>query len=240
MRMLVIVFFSGCFSAFGQLTTLDVSGGGTGASGFLKFNNPSTIGQKTTDKLNYSETRGTAFWASDWHQGVLVLKGGHVYKIHEIKLNLYTDEVYYIDNKGMELVAQPGTVMKLTLYEAKDTSKIAAVFLNTPVLTNKHEDSFLEQLNEGKRQLLKQVVVSLVKGEYDPGLGKAEYRFVPSIYYYINDGEKVSPLKNFGKESVASLVTITPEQEEWLKSTKNKLKRESDVVAFFRYLNSAD
>ncbi len=229
--------FLSLVEAKAQLQTFDVAGGSAGNYGSVRYNNPAAIGQKTVDKLTYSDVRGRCFWSDEWSPGLLFLKGGNAIKMRQVKLNLYTNDVHYIDNSGSELVANSGLIKKIILFSTEDTLKVTAAFQSLIGLTKDDKEHYFQVMNEGAFQLLKNVSVTIRKSDYDPLLGRSEFNFVSSTNYFLKDKVSIKPLKGLNKSSVFSILEPTPEAEEWLKSTKNKVKNEEDIIALFSFLS---
>lgn len=203
--------------------------------GAIRFYDPTSISQKKVD-LNYSDIRGTPFWNDNWKTALLVMKNGTAIKLGSVKLNLYTADVHYIDNKGIELVAETGSVERIIFYKEKDTSHVLSVFESFPDI-GESAFSYYRVLNIGKVQLL-ELIKSLVRtAEYDPLIGKKVSSFITKSNYYISDNGNLLPLKTFGRSNILSIVHHDANTEEWLNQNSNKLKNESAVVSFLNYYN---
>jgi hypothetical protein len=220
-----------------QVPTLDVSGAGTGASGYVKFYDPSAIGQKKADNLEYSEVRGNCFWETEWNRALLIIKNGNGIKMPKVKLNFYTNEVHYTDLKGTEFAAGTEQIRKIIIYDKVDTTKIKAVFLPFASF-NPRSKGYAQVLSDGKNIFMKKTTTELVKDKYDPMLGKAEVRFVSTTDYFLIINKVLFPLKKLNKQSLSSIIPSTESDEAWLKENKNKLKNEEDFVSFLNYRNS--
>jgi len=235
MRLAILLLSFSWTLARAQLQTLDVNGAGIGF-GSVKFNNPALIGEK--GKVDYSEIRGNYFWDNQWSPGILVLSNNSAVKLRKVRMNLYTNEVHYIDNKNVELAANNSIVKKVLLLDRKDSTKVTAVFENFASYKTRGIESFAQVLNQGKAQLLKRVTVTVKKGEYDVMMGKSELSFVwTTDYFILNDG-KITLLKRINKEGLFSILEPNDEYEAWLKSTKNRLKSEEDLLAFLTFYNT--
>jgi hypothetical protein len=68
-------------------------------------------------------------------------------------------------------------------------------------------------------------------------LAKKEFHFVSTPKYFIAHNGEMS-LVSFNKSKLFSIIKSTEVCEEWLKSKKNKLKSEADVVAFLDFCES--
>jgi len=219
-----------------QLQSFEYAGTNIGASGFVRFNNFAAIGQKNEDKLDYSEVRGNCFWDSEWNPAILILKGGKGFKLHSVKLNFYTNDIHYLDNKGAELVAQ-SSVKNIVFYDRKDTTKLKAVFQRLEGFKVKDIDSYAQLLVEGKIQLLKRKEVKLIKNK-DTMLDHPDLKFVSDTFYYIEENGNLTRLTTINKSNLFSIIKTTDDDETWLKTNKNKLKNEAEVTAFLTFHNS--
>ena len=224
--------------ASAQAPTLDINGASAGGYGQVKFNNAAAIGQKSNDKLDYSEVRGKYFWQEEWNPAILILNAGKSYKVRKAKLNFYTSDVIYIDNNLSELAAQTGLVKKIVFFSTSDTARVIGAFIQLARKSADGKEHFYQLLNDGKIQLLKSTTVTLRKGTYDPMVGKDQYSFNSTYDYFISNSGIISPLKSISKSSIISTLNLDDSDNKWLTSNKNKLKNETDVVSFLNYLNN--
>jgi len=220
-----------------QQQTLDLANSTVGSIGYVRFNNYASLGQKNEDKLDYSEIRGNCFWNKDWSPAVLILKNGKGVKLKKVKLNFYTNNVHYLDDNGSELVAQ-NSLKNIIFFDRKDTSKLIAVFEGLAGFKIKDVDVYAQILSDGQTKFLRRTQVTLIKKDNDPMLGHPDLKFESETHYYIEDNGNVKRLKNINKENVFSIIKTSEEDEVWLKSNKNKLKNEAEVIAFFTYRNA--
>ena len=208
----------------------------TGKAVGTPFNNYPAISKKNAEELEYSEIRGNCFWDKEWHPALLLFKMGGDVKLKNVKLNLYTNNIHYINNAGAELVAVTNTT-KIIFYDKKDTTKVTAIFQRFASFTEKHKESFIQVLAGGEIQLAKNYIVSLSK-EFDPAYSRSKYRFRTKTRYLIINHGDVSPLKSINKASILSIIKPSMKQKEWLQSNNNKLKTETDAIAFLTFCNS--
>ena len=202
-----------------------------------RINNSSATGKKNEEKLKYSEIKGNCFSDKEWNAALLVLKMGGDIKLRNVKLNLHTNDIHYLDNTGKELVALNG-VSKVIFFDKKDTAKVSAVFQWFANFSNKNKEAFGQVLAEGEIQFVKNYLVSLGK-QFDSGNPKPKYRFKTVTDYFIIDHGNMSHLKRISKTAILAIIKPTREQDEWLQSNKNKLKDEADVIAFITFCNNS-
>ena len=183
---------------------------------------------------------GTPFWDEHWNSAILYFKSGAIYKLPKAKLNLYTAEVHYANDKDGELVAETSLIDKIVFLNSKDATKILAVFAVLPDYIDNKPAAFFRVFNNGAYQLI-QLQKNLVKvSPYDPLLGKNITSFFTKSYYGIYNNGKTIPLKGLDKNSVLAVVPLNAGVEPWIKNTKNKLKSEEDMIALINYYNSIE
>jgi hypothetical protein len=222
-----------------QNLTIDISNPGQGpSSGMVRITNVSAIGDKKATGLTYEDVEGTPFWDEHWNTALLYFKSGAIYKLPKAKLNLYTAEVHYENEKEGELVAETSLIDKIVFLNSKDATKISAVFAVLPDYIDNKPAGFFRVFNNGAYQLIL-LQKNLVKvSPFDPLLGKNTTSFFTKSYYGIYNNGKTIPLKGLDKNSI--LAAIPFNVEAWVKNTKNKLKSEEDFIALLNYYNSLE
>ncbi len=153
-----------------------------------------------------------------------------------MKLNLYTNDIHYLDDKGVELVAQC-RAKNIVFFQRNDTTKLLAVFQRLDGFKIKDIDSYGQLLVDGKFKLLKRKEVRLTKSK-DTMLDHPDLRFQSEINYFIDENGTVSLLKSISKVNLFSILTSTEEDEAWLKANKNKIKNELELMAYLAYRNA--
>lgn len=236
MRLFLVLFFCATSFCQAQLQSFEYANTTIGSGGFVRFNNFAALGQKSEDKIDYSDVRGNCFWDSEWNPAILILKSGKGFKLPNAKLNLYTNDVHYLDNKGAELVAQ-NKVQNIIFYDRKDTTKLKAVFQQLAGFKIKDIDFYVQLLVDGEIKFLKRKEVKLTKSK-DIMLDHPDLKFSSDIHYYIDENGELTLLKSISKENLFSIIKSTQEDEDWLRENKNKLKTEAEVIAFLTNRNS--
>jgi hypothetical protein len=237
MRLLPFFLFCSAF-CHAQLQSFEFANTTIGSGGFVRYNNFAALGQKNEGKVDYSEIRGNCFWDSEWNPAVLILKNGKGFKLNRVKLNLYTNDIHYIDNKGTELVAQ-SSVKNIVFFDRNDTTKLLAVFQRLEGFKIKNIDSYAQLLADGKFRLLKRKEVRLIKSK-DAMLDHPDLRFQSDINYFIEENGTISLLKSVTKANLFSILKSTDEDEAWLKANKNKIKNEAELTAYLTYRNARE
>lgn len=215
---------------------LDVNDpGATNGYGLVRFSNP--MGDKING-VDVSDIVGSPYYKDGWSPGVIVLSNDKAVQLDQLKVNLCNNEVLYIDSLGREMAVDDANVKKVVVLNAKDTSKIDAVFLVIKGYMGKPAGILMQALNQGGIQLLKVNAVEVKKRDYDVMSGKTSYTFQPNVSYVFYKNNEVVACKNLNKADVFTSLLPDAAANTWLANNKNKLKNEKDVVAFLDYYNS--
>lgn len=218
---------------------LDVAAPGeTGGNyGTINYLDASRIGQKKVENLAYVDISGSPFWDESWNAAIFVLSNGNTAKVRKAKLNLYTNEVHFVNSNGIELVCENKDIKKIIFFKGMDTTKVLAVFESFLDASNT-VNSYYHVLNTGRLRLLVLQKILINEKEYDPLSGKREHSFFPKTTYAISDNGNLLPLKSLDYSNIFFIVHSNANAQQWLKQNKNKLKNESEVVSFLNYCNT--
>lgn len=205
------------------------------------WNNPPMSLAKETVSL--SDVNGNYFWNQEWLRARVTTKNGEVHNFPKAKLNLYSGEIHYVGENGAEQAMQ-NDVNTVVFYSSVDNSKIGT-FKTVNGLLVHNRDAYLKGRNvyaqiltEGEIEFLKTTVVIMIQREKDPFARNYEWNFEPRESYFIEENGKIQPLGSIKKSHLFALVKKEEGDEEWLKVEKNKLQKETDIVAFLTYRNS--
>lgn len=232
--MIRIILFSSIF--FCLLVQHSVAQGWSSVGRWTKF--------PKKEDVSYSEINGSCFWNQNWLRARVTMKNGEVFYLPKAKLNLYTEEIHYLNEAGAELAIQ-NQVNAVAFYSSPDTAK-TEIFksLNSGLLLNdkdafvNRKEVYVQILVDGKIRLLKMTKVKLLRREADPLTRRMEWNFEPRENYFIEESYDIRPLGSVNKDHLFTLIKKEEGDEEWLKSNKNKLHKEVDIVSFLNYRNS--
>jgi hypothetical protein len=210
-----------------------------GSTNSVNVVDPATIGKKKVEMINYSDIDGNPYYNPKWSKAFLYLKNGNLVKIDRVKLNMFTNEVDYMNNNNVEMVLEAFNFKKIILMKQEDTSHIAAIFECFPDMTDASKgEAFYRVLNGGTVQLYALDKTILKTGAYDPLLGKDPKSFYTKKFYALTNTGAFSPLKILDRNNILPLVKSHQVDEDWLDGAHNKLKTEKDVIAFLEFFNS--
>jgi len=223
------------FKLCAQNLSVDVDGAAIGANGVVRFNDPSLMGEKKGAKIDYSDVRGSCFLDAKWCPGIVRLRSKAEIKFSKLRLNLYTNDIHYLDLAGYEMAADSKAVEYISVFDRDDSTKIVSG-LKKYILDGK--ESFFLELNQGRVVLLKRIVVTLFKGEYDVSRAKNDFRFVRKADYFLKNETQILPLRDLSKGSLSAYIPLSEKSDSWLMTKKNKLKTEANIIEFLNYANS--
>jgi hypothetical protein len=192
-----------------------------------------------SNKVPYYKVKGSPFWSDDYKLAALY-SGNKRFSIRPIKLNLATNEIYFLKN-DVELVLDKADVTKLVLYQGNDTSVTTALFhRKVPELFIKSlkVEDFVQVLNSGKYQLLKYIKRKVASADSLFGTQK-RYFFRDEVYYFLRSNETIKRLKKLNKEELLSFIPSSSSFSEWIELNKIDFKKEQNVILFLNYYNSS-
>jgi len=237
---LILLFIVFTTNTKAQITMSFSDPSATGGNyGYVNVVDPSTIGKQKIEMINYSDIEGSPFYSQKWSKAFLYLKNGNLVKIDQVKLNMYTNEVDYINNNHVEMVLEAANFKRIIIMKQEDTSHIAAIFECYPDMVDPSKgESFYRVLNGGTVQLYAFEKTILKTGAYDPLIGKDPKSFYTKKFYALTNAGAFSPLKILDRNNILALLKSHHVDEDWLDSSHNKLRSEKEVIAFFEFFNA--
>ena len=185
------------------------------------------------------DVTGSPFINDNWVSARITLSKGKEIGPLSIKLNLESNELYYLDSANTELIAQDGLVRKVDCidYYSKDGSN--CVFKSGYPDIDKQDENFYYQVyTEGKIELLAKKF-KYIRSEKNDLTGEMSKAFV--------DGAVVLYVYAYGlmqgfhptKEFISSLFEEDKEQATKAFIEKNKInfKKIADLIKLFNYCN---
>lgn len=241
MRKLIFLFFIITTLSSTAQISIDIAASGFRGSGTGLVNvvDPSTLGTKKVEIVNYTDIQGSPFWIDKWSKAFLYLKNGNLVKLDQVKLNLYTNEVDYIDAHAVEMVLDASNFKQILLMKQADTSHIAAIFECFPDMVDPSKgEAFYHVLNTGAIRLLVLEKPILKTGAYDPMLGKEPKSFYSKKNFAISNDGVFSPLQMLDRDIIMTKLKTHQIDLDWLNTHHNKLRSESEVKAFLEFYNT--
>jgi hypothetical protein len=194
-------------------------------------------------KLTYANVKGSPFWNNDWKMATLIDKDNKTINKAKVRLNLYSNEVHFLNTAGKELVVVPGLVRKVVIHKDDQSEDVLAVFENeieqiVEFNIQAENSSYVQILNFGDIQLLKHTRKTI--GSADSLFGTMKrYYFSEQVMYYVND--KYGKMQRLNKLNQNNLMDVLPmfnRHANWIAANKINFKKEEDVVRFLDYYNA--
>lgn len=192
-----------------------------------------------SQKIPYEKIKGSAFYNGQWRKASLYNQADKLIGVYDVKLNLVTHEVHFLDQKGMELAANDGIVSKVVFIDTVNGKPKNKVFVNNYVTVNNvynNNKRYAEELNEGPCGLLKVTIrTGLEQDSMFQTLKK--YSFQDRQDYYIRVNKRVEKLKKLNKDYLIPFLPQSNDMVTWAKKNNLKFNREEDVVRMIDYYN---
>ncbi len=180
---------------------------------------------------------GTAFINPDWADADVLTTAGQLVKKVKVKLNIESNELYYLDTANTTWIALDGSIKKIFYTDLFSKENILYFFQNGyPAIDNKNENYFYQVLCSGKISLLKKYYknIETFKNEMS---GELRKEFVEYSRYYIFSPEGIEPLQ-YSKEHLWKLMNDKEEAtKQYLDANKINFKKIPDLVRLFSFYN---
>lgn len=188
--------------------------------------------------IPFDRIRGSQFWYNDWLLAHFYGEKDKSFGTYKAKMNLYTNEIHYLNNKNEEYVVADNAVKKIVLYYNSDTSKVAALFRNDIEAINfsYNKVTYVQQLSYGKINFFKREK-HIIKSADSLFATQKRYYFSEDNNYFIEVNNKVEKVKKLNKENLLSFISNWSEYEQWLNNNKIKWTNENEVLRFISYYN---
>lgn len=222
----------GLFLSFILLTQLAYSQDGGQNNMLSRILNSDYQGK---DNQSLTSVKGSPFLNDNWQKAFLYLPEGGKIFVEKMKLNGYTGELHYIDEKGVELAPVEGSVSKVDVLDQKDTAIVRNSYNAYADQTKKNRILFFEVHNIGAVQIVSRLEKFIFTANYDPLKGKTEQYFKTNTVYGIAYGGKLNPISELSYTNVMNAIPKIVTKSPGVKNYKlNTLK---GVVAFLNDYN---
>lgn len=213
---------------------------GTSRDGVLVVYGSNNIGNK---RIPYDRISGSPFWKNEYQMATVIDNNNQIMGKAPVKLNLYTNEVYFLTPKGEERVVTAGKARKIIFQKEDNEKEVLAVFENNlPVIIennpNAESPSFVQVMNNGDLQLLKHNKVLFVTADSLFGTMKRYYFSNQVLYFLNNKFGQTNRLRKLNRDNVMEMLNSDSNSEAWIKQNSINFKKEEDVIRFLDYLNT--
>ena len=225
----------------------------------LFYNNKSTFGQldfKTSNvgrvmdladldgrsllKKYDPDVTGSPFINDDWVSAKITLSRGKEIGPLWVRINLESNELYYLDSARTELVADRSVVRKVDCVDYSSKDGVKYVFKNGYPSIDKQDENFYYQVfTEGKIELLAKKF-KYIRSERNDLTGETSKSFVDgAIVLYVSGYGLMQPFRPTN-DFITSLFEEDKRQltKMFVDSNKINLKKIPDLIKLFNYYNS--
>lgn len=185
--------------------------------------------------LKYADIGGSPFLIDDWKMATIYDINDKKMTNVKVKFNTNSDQIHYLDANEKELVADKTIIKRVAIENDENTSIILQKGF-TGTKNNLQSYQFVQVLNEGHIQLLKQYINHVVQKDSLFGTIKVN-KFSPFSIYYIKTGDNsVVALRKLDQEELYQLLPNSTFIGNY-KMSKKKLKNEDDFITFIMAYN---
>jgi hypothetical protein len=228
------ILFSLAISLQAQQLNMDVRD----VDGNIRVYDPSNIAHGKSELVDYADIQGSPYWDDNWNPAIIYFNNGSKAKINQAKLNLYTDEIHYVNSLGVELAVENQGIVRLVFLNKNNLTQPIASFAKLMNHTSGNGTGYYRVLNGGLYQLILLQKQYVKTSPYDPIQGKSISSFYSKKNYAIYNEGKIIPLEDLNKKSIQQAFLNDPAFEILLKENKSKMKSEKDFTDFLYLYNA--
>jgi hypothetical protein len=181
---------------------------------------------------------GSPFINTNWMPAKITLTKGKEIGPLLVKLNIESNELYFLDSNGKEMIAREGLIKKIDFinYYSKDSTRY--IFKSGyPNIDKQNENYFYQVFTEGKIELLakKFKYIRTVKDELSGEIIKDFVDGAITLYVYSFDNMQLfQPKIDF---VLSLLIDKQEEISSFINANKINLKKTADLIKLFSYYN---
>ena len=185
---------------------------------------------------------GSPFINDDWVFAKITLSKGKEIGPLSIKFNIESNELYFLDSTGKEMIAIEGLVKKVDCISFYSKDSIRYIFKNGyPSIDKQNENYYYQVLTEGKVELLAKrfKYIRTTKDEISGEISKDFVEGAVVLYVYAYGIMQVfHPTKSF----IASFWEEDKEQtiNKFIDVNKINFRKTKDLIKVFSYYNGLE
>jgi hypothetical protein len=231
MKSIYFAWFCFCAILSSAQKTIDVTAANVNAMSPAFFN---VVAGEPVVTVKFARlVEGTPYFKDEWMKGNVFVNGGGQYAGIDLKLDLYDNEVHFLDQKGIEMIATT-SIQKIILRDS--VSQQAYQFINGEYIqSNSRIKGWYQLLSEGRIILLKKINKQMQEAK-PYGSATVERSIINSTRYYILHNETFTEIKKI-KEIPDILSDKKQEVAQFIKSNNLSGKSDDDFISLFNYYN---
>ncbi|MCX8019333.1 MAG: hypothetical protein N2747_02430 [Chitinophagaceae bacterium] len=191
-------------------------------------------------KITYDKVSGSPFFHDAWQNALLYDDKQRSFGVWPVKLNLYSQEIHFLDSQQNELSVPASVVRKIVFLQPDGKTPQQTFISSTPEMARQSncKSCLYQMLNEGHTVLLKNIRKVVREGDSLFGTLK-RYYFQDQYEYFIYSDSQYTRLKKLDKEEFLQRIPAASQFAEWMKKQKLNFKKEKDYLAFLQHYNAA-
>lgn len=186
----------------------------------------------------FNGVNGNTFYSEEWDTGYVLLQDNRIAKNISLRFNVYTNEIYYMEDSKVLVLDPTVSVAEFGLYEQTgDTNKISVFCCGYPTTGSNTDKTFYHVLVRGRITFLKHYIKKIM--ERNNSIGVPERTFIDSETWYIYDASenKMIEFKKNKNALLAALPQYSNKIRAIIQEKHLKLKGETEWVMLFNELN---
>lgn len=195
------------------------------------------VGNFSTE-IPYSSITGSPFWKDEFSQASIIDKDGRILSPVNIKINLATNQIHFLDSDSNELTVANDMVDQVIVYTQGATINYTIFRKAIPDISSqrRYAQALMQELNNGGLQLLK--ISRKVFTQSDSLFGtKKKYAFVPEEKYFLKNHEKVYALRKLSRKEIYPVLVPNKTVDAFIERSAIDFTKEADVVRLLLYMN---
>ena len=196
-----------------------------------------TVYTTKMDEL-YEGVRGTPYLYDEWKLGNVYLTDNKLIKSVNIKYNIYTDELLYLNSSsGDSLIINRSMIDKFEIIDDLSDDLIVMEVMNLKP-GNREKKTYVRVIYDGKSKFILKYVKTLINAFYEGAYaaGNKYDEYTDKYQYYLLTDENIITKIKLNKKSV---IKVLSDRERKIKAFVNEqgltLDNEDDVVRVLEY-----
>jgi hypothetical protein len=189
----------------------------------------------------YEGIKGTPYLFNEWKQGNIYLNDNTYINDVNIKYNIYTDDILYLNSKsGDSLIIDRSLINSFEI--AGDNSNNLLLFKEINLKPGKSDKStFVKVIHDGKSKFIVKYSKTFIKADYKGAYsaGRKYDEYTDDFQYYIIKNESNPDKIKLNKRSVTKVLSDKDDKIKfYLDEHKLALDNEDDVAKLLQYYDS--
>ncbi len=188
----------------------------------------------------YEGIKGTPYLFDTWREGNIILKDSSLIKDINIKYNIYTDDVLYLNSKsGDSLIIDRH---RIDAFEIKGDSSADLLLFSDIRLKpgSKDKSTFARVLYNGETKLLIKYIKVFIKADYKGAYtaGRRYDEYTDNSQYYIMKDNELNRIKLNKKAITKVLADRENDVKSFIDKEGTDFDNENDVIKLLEYYDS--